>query len=56
MKATKKQLERALEMAIAEYELRLDNACGVRGGQVKDHEHFAKERAQVYIERAKEAK
>ena len=45
--------KRALELAIAEYEFRLDCACGIRDGQVKDHEPFAVERAKVYIKRAK---
>lgn len=58
MTSKEKVLKRALEMAIAEYEFRLDCACGVHGGQVDDHAPFARERAKeravVYIKRAKE--
>lgn len=49
---TTKILKRALEMAIAEYEFRLDAACGFTGGQVSDNKPFAKELAKVYIRRA----
>lgn len=52
MKTNEKMLRRALEMAIAEYEFRLDAACGVTGGKVSDNDAFAKERAKVYIRRA----
>lgn len=55
---TKKEkiLRMALELAIAEYELRLNNIYGVRGGKVDDHKPFAEQTAEIYIERAKEAK
>ena len=46
-------LRKALEMAIAEFEFRLDCACGARDGQLADYLPFAKERAGVYTQRAK---
>ena len=55
MTKNEKILRKALEMAIADYEFQIDAISGISGEQVSDHEVFAKERAKVYIERAKEA-